>query len=139
VEADGFDASGLAAKRSLRGLLRRARDTNGQRLADVSSGQVEGVPISYVGAGMFDATTLAVAGDFSMAVLGLRQDMTYKILDQAVLTDNAGAIIYNFAQQDMVGMRVVMRAAFAVANPVTRDQPTAGTRYPFAVLQDVTP
>lgn len=48
VEADGFDAIALAAKRALRGLLRRPRDSQGQRLADVGAGTVEGVPVSYV-------------------------------------------------------------------------------------------
>jgi HK97 family phage major capsid protein len=138
VEADGFDATAIAAKRSLRGMLRKARDANGQRLADLGAGTVEGLPVSYVAGGVFDATTLAVTGDFTLAVLGIRQDMTYKILDQAVITDATGAVIYNLAQQDMLAMRVVMRVAFAVANALTRD-PSGTTRYPFAVLEDVTP
>jgi integrase len=41
VEADGFDATAIAAKRSLRGQLRRARDANGQRLAAPAGGTVE--------------------------------------------------------------------------------------------------
>jgi HK97 family phage major capsid protein len=139
VEGDGFDATAIAAKRSLRGMLRRARDAEGQKLADLSAGTVEGLPIHYLGAGVLDATTLAVVGDYGLAVLGLRQDFTYKILDQAVLTDNTGAVIYNLPQQDMLAMRVNFRAAFAVANPVTRENPSGTGRYPFAVLQDVTP
>jgi HK97 family phage major capsid protein len=139
VEADGFDATGIAAKHSLKGLLRRARDTNGQRLADLSSGTVEGLPISYVGAGVFDATTTAVVGDFQLAVLGLRQDMRYKLLDQAVITDDTGAIVYNLPQQDMLALRVTFRAAFAVGNPITREQATEAQRYRFAVLQNITP
>ena len=75
-----------------------------------------------------------------MAVLGVRQDMTFKILDQATLIDNTGKVLYNLPQQDMLAMRVVMRAAFAVANPASRmTAPSGGTRYPFAVLQDATP
>ena len=42
VEADGFDPSGIAAKRSLRGMLRRVRDLGGQRLADAGGATVEG-------------------------------------------------------------------------------------------------
>ena len=52
-----------------------------------------------------------------------------------MITDDTGKVIYNFSQQDMVGMRVVFRAAFAVANPVTRPAAGAGTPYPFGVLQ----
>ena len=136
VEADGFDATGIAAKRSLRGLLRKARDSTGQRLADLSSGTVEGLPVVYVGGGVFASTVLAALGDFSLAVLGIRQDMTYKLLDQAVITDDTGGIVWNLPQQDMLAMRVVFRAAFAVANPVTRLDGAAGSPYPFAVLQD---
>ena len=90
VEADGFDATGIAAKRSLRGMLRRARDAQGQRLADLEVGTVEGVPVAYVGAGVFDATTVVVVGEFDMAVLGLRQDMTFKLLNQSVIGGRLG-------------------------------------------------
>lgn len=137
IEAAGYDATGLAAARSLRGLLRRARDTSGQRLADVGSGSIEGVPLSFVPGGVFAPTVVGVAGDYSMAVLGLRQDLTFKVLDQAVLTDNAGAVIYNLPQQDMLAMRVTFRAGYALANPVTREEPNAAERFPFSVLTTV--
>jgi HK97 family phage major capsid protein len=134
VEADGFDATALAAKRSLRGLLRRARDANGQRLVDLTAGTISGVPITYVGAGVLDADTLAVVGDFRMAVLGLRQDFRWKILSEAVITDATGKVIYNLPQQDMLAMRVTFRAAYATANPITRRDDATGAAFPFAVL-----
>jgi HK97 family phage major capsid protein len=136
VEADGYSVSGVAAVTALRGLLRKARDSTGQKLADVSSGMVEGVPISYLLPGTVAATTRAIVGDYSMGVVGIRQDLSYKLLDQAVLSDDTGKVIYNLAQQDMVAMRLTARFAFAVAVPATR---TGGTGYPFSVLQDVTP
>ena len=39
----------------------------------------------------------------------------------------------------MLALRVTFRAAFAVGNPIMREQATAAQRYPFAVLQNVTP
>lgn len=107
------------------------------------AGLVFGEPayVSYAGltgfatAGAGQATQAeAVTGDFSQGILGVRQDLTFKMLDQSVIQDNTGAIIYNLAQQDLVAMRVVCRYAFQVPNPVSRIQPTEGNRYPFAVL-----
>jgi hypothetical protein len=88
--------------------------------------------ISYVAEGTFVDPALAVVGDYSMAVVGVTQDLTYKVLDQAVITDDEGAIVYNLPQQDMLALRVVARFGFAIANPVSRNAPTDG--YPFAVL-----
>jgi hypothetical protein len=75
-----------------------------------------------------------IAGDWSQGILGVRQDITYKILDQAVIQDNTGAIIYNLAQQDMVAMRVVARYAFQVSNTINYDQPVEAQRSPWGVL-----
>jgi hypothetical protein len=36
-------------------------------------------------------------------------------------------------------VRVTFRVAFAVGNPITREQAAEAQRYPFAVLQNVTP
>jgi hypothetical protein len=133
VEADGYQVSGVAAVAAMKGLLRKARDANGQRLVEPGSPTIEGVPLSYLLPGTVAATTRAIVGDYSLAVVGIRQDISYKVLDQAVLSDAAGVVIFNLAQQDMVAMRVVARYAYATAVPATR---TGGAGFPFAVLQD---
>lgn len=135
VEDDGYDVTGIAAKRAIRGALRKSRDSTGQKLADVSTNEIEGVPISYVPAGVFDATTLALVGDYTMAILGIRQDLTWKMLDQAVITDDTGAVLLNLPQQDSVALRVTARFGFAYASPVTRvEVDNTGTKFPFTVL-----
>jgi HK97 family phage major capsid protein len=136
VEADGFTVTGIAAVTALRGLLRKARDANGQKLVDVSTGMIDGIPVSYLLPGTVDATTRAISGDFQLGIVGVRQDITYKVLDQAVITDDTGAVIYNLPQQDMVALRVTGRYAYATAVAATRTGAT--TPFPFAVLQDVT-
>ena len=72
--------------------------------------------------------------DTSQFMLGIRQDMTWKLLDQAVIQDNTGAIIYNLSQQDMVAMRVVMRVGWQVSNAINYQNSNATTRYPAATL-----
>jgi HK97 family phage major capsid protein len=145
VEADGFDVSAVAAERTFRAVLRSARDTLGQKLGDISvdGSSVMGTPISWVLPHTLDDSGdgyVALAGDRTQGILGIRQDISYKLLTEAVIQDDSGDIVYNLAQQDMVALRVTFRCGFQVANPVTlenTESPTDPhvTRYPFAVLK----
>jgi HK97 family phage major capsid protein len=139
VEADGYVVDGLVASGTYKGLLRNARDANGVLLSETAGGTIYGVPIRYQNRTLWPAaaTAEAIAGDFSMGMLGIRQDLTYKLLDQAVITDDTGAVIFNLPQQDMLALRVVARFAWAVAKPFVYGQ--VGTEYPFAVMQNATP
>ena len=141
VEDDGYVVNGLVASGTYRGLLRNARDANGVLLSEVSGGTMYGVPIRYMNPALWPvaATAEAIAGDFSMAMLGVRQDLTYKILDQAVITDDTGSVIFNLPQQDMLAMRVVARVAWQVAKPFAYGQGDPATIYPFGVMQNATP
>lgn len=145
LEADGYDATGYIAARTARGRFRSARSTQGQRLDEgrvsANLSEFDGDPVAYPMRGLWPAGGAAgtnvrmFAGDWTQFVVGVRQDITYKILDQAVIQDNTGAIQYNLAQQDMVAMRVTFRAGWQVANPLNNDQPTDASRYPAAVLK----
>lgn len=138
VEADGYDVSGFVSNRNYKGLLRSQRDTLGQRLLDVnvSGKEIDGAPIAYGIAGYWPVASGSpelIAGDFSKGIVGIRRDIEWRILDQGVIQDNSGAIVFNFSQQDMKGLRMTFRGAFQVANPPNRWQPNASNRYPFAV------
>ena len=138
LEADGFDPNGAVANRTFRGLTRDLRATDGQRISDISQDEIWGAQVTYPMRGQWP-TGLSAAElimlDRSQFVLGIRQDITYKILDQAVIQDNTGAIIYNLPQQDMLAMRVVFRVGWQVANTINYDQATEASRYPAAVLR----
>ena len=139
VEADGFDVNGVVATRAYRGRLRsEVRETTGARLTEVGPTEAFGVTIRYPMRGLWPTGLSAaelIAGDFSQAILGVRQDITYKVLDQAVIQDNTGAIIYNLAQQDMVALRMVMRVGWQVANIINYEQTVEANRYPVGVLK----
>lgn len=89
---------------------------------------------SATGVTFNDNEPLAIVGDFTQGILGVRQDLAWRMLDQAVLTDQSGAIIMNLAQQNAVAMLVIARFGFAVANVVTYDQPNEASRWPWGVL-----
>jgi HK97 family phage major capsid protein len=143
VEADGYDVNGAVANRIYRGVLRQTRSTTGEQLAGTGTGdvgvptsQVFGVDINYALRGIWPTGAGApqfIAGDFTEGILGVRQDLTWKILDQAVIQDNAGVIQYNLAQQDMVAMRVVARFAWQTRG--TPEPENVAGAYPFAVVK----
>jgi HK97 family phage major capsid protein len=137
VEVDGHDVNGIVANRSMRGRLRGARNAQGDSNAEVNQDSAYGITVTYPMRGLWPTGAGAaelILGDFSQGIIAVRQDITWKILDQAVIQDNTGAIIYNLAQQDMVGLRVVFRAAFQVSNAINYDQPTESARSPWGVL-----
>jgi HK97 family phage major capsid protein len=140
LEAEGFMVTGNIAHLSMRGKLRNVRDVNGQpifkaNMQDATRYDLDGTPIYFPTDGSIDSTeALMVSGQFDQLVYAIRQDMTYKILTEAVISDGAGKIVYNLAQQDMVALRAVMRLGFALPNPINRVQTTEASRYPFAVL-----
>ena len=140
IEKDGFMATGHVATMGMRGKYRGLRDQNGQPLfktsmQDSTKYELDGAPVHFPRNGaMIESQALQFSGDFKQLVYCMRQDITYKILDQAVIQDNTGAIVYNLAQQDMVALRAVMRLAWQVPNPINRVNPDEGTRYPISVL-----
>jgi hypothetical protein len=87
--------------------------------------------------GSWDATKAQMfMGDWSKAIVGIRQDITTKIFTEGVISDANGVVILNLMQQDSIAMRMTMRLAYAVANPVTIMQPTKSieTRFPFGYI-----
>lgn len=140
VEADGFDVNGFVTDRRFRATLRNARDTTGQKLMDFEAGvnSIAGDRVVYAMRGLWPTGSGAVqlfGGDWTQFVLAVRKDITYKMLTEAVIQDNTGAIIFNLAQQDMIALRVTFRAAWQVANPLTFENAVEAARYPAGVLR----
>ncbi|MEU9310869.1 phage major capsid protein [Streptomyces sp. NPDC048256] len=145
VEADGYEIDGWVASTAAKSKLRKARDTQGRKLDETRvSGDLQtldGLPVAYAMKGLFPAgggagTNIRLfGGDFSRFVLGVRQDITMKILDQAVIQDNTGAIMFNLAQQDMTAVRLTFRVGWQVSNPINNEQATEASRYPAGVLK----
>ena len=142
LEAQGIDVTSYLAALSLRSLMRSALDLNGQPIfrTAYSNGaagsmvyELNGVPVEFPNNGCWDATAaLLLAGDFRFARYAVRKDVTYKLLTEATITDNNGAVVLNLAQQDCVALRAVMRLGWALPKPV---HPIGGTTYyPFSVL-----
>jgi HK97 family phage major capsid protein len=147
VEEDGFDITGFVADLSIKRKLRSARNTQGERLDGERIGggldSIDGSPISYAMAGMWPTgggagtNVRAFAGDWNRQfIVGVRQDISFKVLDQAVITDNASPpnILFNLPQQDMIALRLKFRVGWQVANTLNNQRPNEAQRYPAAAM-----
>jgi HK97 family phage major capsid protein len=138
VEDLGFDVTNVYAGRGMRSTLRGQKDANGAAVYNPAEGagqfgSIWGVPLGFPLA-WNKATADAIAVDRAGVMLGVRQDVTIKLLTEATLTGFG-----NLAEKDSVAVRAVMRVAFQIANPVSID---AGARaYPVSALtpKPVTP
>ncbi|NUP36015.1 MAG: phage major capsid protein [Streptomyces sp.] len=139
LEGDGYDATGFVGATSVKSRLRKSRDSQGRKLDESrvagNLSSIDGLPVVYPMRGLFPTASgspTLFMGDWSQFVVGVRQDITMKILTEAVIQDNTGAIVYNLAQQDMTAIRLTFRVGWQVANPINNDQPTEASRYPVA-------
>lgn len=141
VEADGYNVTGHIGALTMKGKLRGLRGDDGQPLfvrdmQGAAQYSLDGSPIVFPVNGSVDAAqSLMFSGDFRQIVYSIRQDITWKILDQAIIQDSEGAIVYNLAQQDMLAMRVTFRCGWQLPNPINRVQSVEANRYPIAVLK----
>lgn len=133
VEESGYNVTGLLGGVGLKGKFRMLTDTTGQ---PIKGTEIDSLPKAFLDNGAWDKTkSILIAGDFSQAVYAIRQDVTYKVLTEAVIQDPSdGSILYNLAQDDMVALRVVMRLGWEIPNPVNALNETT-KRFPFANLK----
>ena len=139
LEAKDVDVTGIAARAGMRGKIRKALAALG---GAVSYGSVPndlwGYPLVYPSPStQWPVKTDAIVGNWQAAIIGVRQDMTYKVITEGVISDDTGKVILNLPQQDSVALRIVARFAFQVADVLTFDatgQPSPV--YPFALAQN---
>ena len=136
VETSGYNVTGLLGGVELKGKFRMMTDTTGQ---PIKGTEIDGLNRTFMDNGMWDKTkSVLIAGDFNQAVYAMRQDISYKVLTEAVIQDPSdGSILYNLAQEDMVALRVTMRLGWEIPNPVNAENETT-SRFPFANLKPKT-
>jgi HK97 family phage major capsid protein len=144
VADDGFNPDGFASGPSLDWRLVNLRAVDSgmpiytQNLQDPVPQRLYGRPLGKTANGGWDnAKSTLIVGDWSKAVVGLRQDITFRLFTEGVITDDNGVVVLNLMQQDAVALRATMRLGWVVANPVTRLNTNEATRFPFATLQPV--
>lgn len=140
VAADGFGVNGFASGATLDWRLVGLRSADG---IPIYSAPRESVPGSIYGRqlgsitnGAWDDTRATlIAGDWTKAIVGLRQDISFRVFTEGVISDADGKVVLNLMQQDSVALRATMRLGWQVANPITPMNTDAQTRFPFADLE----
>jgi HK97 family phage major capsid protein len=146
LEKVGYTATGHVAPPAFKGKLRGLRDAVGQPLFRSDAGptdgaslqsmtryELDGAPVFFPMNGAFDPTVANLfAADWSQVLYSIRQDMTYRIVTEGVISDNSGVVTLNLPQQNSVALFVNMRWGWQVPNPINRLQQTESSRYPVA-------
>lgn len=137
---DGFNLDAFAAQPGFNWRLVGQRSANGDPIYTQLIGEnrqgLYGVPFTESRNGAWNNEVKLIGGDWSKAILGTRQDMTFTMHTDAIISDDSGNVVFNAMQQDSKIMRVVGRFGFVIANPVTNLNSTAATRSPFSLLTD---
>lgn len=142
VEVSGYNPTAHVGSISMKAKLRGALDNNGLPIfgravyKDGTVGrtlyELDGSEFVFPNNGSWDdSAALMVTGDWNQACWALRQDISLKVLTESTVTINNEQI--NLAERDLVGLRVVFRAGWLMANPINPIDQTAN-RYPFSVL-----
>lgn len=132
VEKSGFVPNAILGGPSLESAFRGSITELG--VISAEQGQIGALPRHIDLTGGFDQSeAFAIVGDFRYLVYAFRKEMKLTILREATLTDpTSGSVLYNLAQQGMIGFRFSMRLGVALPNPVNRVGGSKG--YPFAVI-----
>lgn len=118
VDEAGWEPDGFAAPRGLRYRLANLRADDGQPVyrgplsnGPDDGGQVLGLQAAWVSGRVWDRDEAeAFVVDTSRVIIGVRQDITVKFLDQATV----GGI--NLAERDMVALRFKARYAYVLGD-----------------------
>jgi HK97 family phage major capsid protein len=127
VEGQGLTPSGNVADLPVRSHLRGLRATTNELILGMTSIEdyevpsIYGLPTSYTPfqgkTGLHPADFLT--GDWSWAVLGIRQDIRYLLDPSAVIADASGVVQVSGFQDNVTPLKVWARFGFVLINPVT--------------------
>lgn len=145
VAQDGFAVNGFASMPGYNWQLIGMRSEQGAPIytPSLSAGTPAGLygyPLNESFNGAWNsASAELLAADWNKFVVGVRQDITFDLFKEGVISDAEGKVVLNLMQQDSKALRVVFRAGFQISNPKTRANPDDATRFPAGVLVPTAP
>ncbi|WIB25422.1 phage major capsid protein [Curtobacterium sp. MCSS17_015] len=124
VADSGADPSAIISANGLRFRLANLRGADGAAIYQQTLGaggatqnNIAGLDAQFAKNGSWDnAKATAIVADGSRVLMGVRQDITVKFLDQATIGTGENQI--NLAERDMVALRFKARYAYVLGNTV---------------------
>lgn len=142
IAGQGYGVNGFISKPGIQWELIGLRDDNGQPIYTPIAGSpvngLYGYPLNEVMNGSWNSNAAElIALDWTKQLVGIRQDVTYELFSEGVISDSDGKVLLNLMQQDTKALRVVFRVGYQVAKPLTRVQ--GATAYPGGVILPANP
>ena len=114
IEAEDLGVNNILTHNGVKSTMRNLRDTNGNYkvVPGGATGQIIfNTPISIVGNKAWDKSKAdLILGDYTKAVIGVRDDITYEILKEATVGE------INLAERDLVAVKCTMRFGFNIVD-----------------------
>lgn len=115
IEEKDFIPNAIIAPLSEKGEIRLLRDSNGNALVvpgGISGSNIYETPIHYPASKVFNNEKAELlVGDFTRAMIGTREGITYEVLKEATVNG------LNLAVRDMIAIKCTMRVGFKVLKP----------------------
>jgi HK97 family phage major capsid protein len=124
IEATGGTPDGIAAGSAIGTALRAAYRDIMAPPSEAPAPSIYGWPVVTM-RHWDDTAGDALVGDWEMLLVGVREDITFDLSEDAILQDNTGAIIANAFQEDLTAMRCYMRVGVAIGQPLGVSGPEA--------------
>jgi HK97 family phage major capsid protein len=131
LEAAGITPDGIVASPKIGTALRAAWAGVGALPSEAPAQTLYGWPVR-VTADWDDTKGDALVGDWDYLLVGVREDITFDLSEEAIIQDNTGAIIANAFQDDLTAMRCYMRVGIAIGQPISRQTEAAVVPFEFA-------
>ena len=132
VEMSGYDPTAIVTGVEMKSVFRAMSvDSVGQPTAGT---WLDSLSKYYLDNGAWDSTrAMMIIGDFKQAMWAPREDMNYRISEDASITHSDGKL-HSLFETDSSALRVCWRSAFAIPNPINILQPNGALRFPFAII-----
>jgi HK97 family phage major capsid protein len=144
VEAQGLAVNGHAADLSVKSMLRGVRDETGALLLGTEQADagarptLYSVPIAYSAFAQVTAAEL-FTGAWQYLVIGVRQDIRFRIEPAGVIADASGAVQVSGFQDNVTPCKIWARFACGIVKPVTKRVPAGATPFAKVRLSALTP